>query len=57
MDESKYFLFSKGSPESINSISVGKREDLMQEVNANAIKGYRVLALAFRELSINQIDL
>lgn len=49
-DESKYYLFTKGSPEAINSIAKSKRDDLMQEVNANAIKGYRVLALAYREL-------
>ncbi|CAD8123925.1 unnamed protein product [Paramecium sonneborni] len=55
-DGSKYYLYSKGSPESINSISVKKREDLLNEFNQNAIKGYRVLGLAYKELQQNQID-
>jgi cation-transporting ATPase 13A3/4/5 len=32
-DGSKYYLFSKGSPESINLLAQKKRDDLMQEVN------------------------
>ncbi|CAK65184.1 unnamed protein product (macronuclear) [Paramecium tetraurelia] len=55
-DGSKYYLYAKGSPESINSISIKKRDDLIEEFNLNAIKGYRVLGLAYKELQSNQID-
>ncbi|CAD8108269.1 unnamed protein product [Paramecium primaurelia] len=55
-DGSKYYLYAKGSPESINSISIKKRDDLIEEFNLNAIKGYRVLGLAYKELQQNQID-
>lgn len=49
-DGLKYYLFSKGSPESINSISNKKRDDLMEECNLFALKGYRILGLAYKEL-------
>lgn len=49
-DGSKYYLYAKGSPESINTISIKKRDDLIEEFNLNAIKGYRVLGLAYKEL-------
>lgn len=49
-DGLKYYLFSKGSPESMNLISNKKRDDLMQECNLFALKGYRILGLAYKEL-------
>lgn len=55
--DQKYFLYTKGTPESINQIALSKRDDLINEFNINATKGYRILGLAYRELQSNQIDL
>ncbi|CAD8162221.1 unnamed protein product [Paramecium octaurelia] len=55
--DQKYFLYTKGSPESINQIAQSKRDDLINEFNINASKGYRILGLAYKELQNNQIDL
>lgn len=48
--DQKYFLYTKGSPETINYIANIKRDDLINEFNNNSIKGYRILGLAYKEL-------
>ena len=58
-EKDEYFLFVKGAPEivlSMSSLSVSKRKAVMEKINSWAEKGTKVLALASKKISKNQIN-
>ncbi|OHT00518.1 Phospholipid-transporting ATPase 2 [Tritrichomonas foetus] len=51
LNSEKYYLFSKGSPDSIANISKSKYSNYDLQINQLASLGYRILGLSYRTLS------
>jgi cation-transporting ATPase 13A3/4/5 len=46
----KIYVFAKGAPERINSITLDRQANLQESVDGYAKKGLRVLAVAYKEV-------
>ena len=52
----KVYLFSKGAPEKINTLCLNSPTDFQENLTRLALQGFRVLALACREINISVIQ-
>lgn len=52
----KVFVFSKGAPEKIGKIVVNSPDSFEQSLSRLALSGYRVIAFAYREIDLQDVE-